>query len=181
MYAIPTAPGFDQPLELLQACHGRIEMQLATLERLAARVAAHGCDAEARNAARFAIRFFDTTGEQHHGDEDDDLFPRLRERAGELERPEVAAVIDELEREHATMHLQWSRLRACLEALAGGADTTLTPADVTAFAWLYRRHMEKETAAVLPFAKEALDAAERAALGERMAARRRQHGHPERE
>jgi hypothetical protein len=43
---------------------------------------------------------------------------------------------------------------------------------VTRFAWLYRRHMDREGAAVLPFAREALDAAERASLGERMAARR---------
>jgi len=34
-------------------------------------------------------------------------------------------------------------------------------------------HMAKETAAILPFAKEALDIGERGALGERMAARRR--------
>jgi hypothetical protein len=32
--------------------------------------------------------------------------------------------------------------------------------------------MDREGAVVLPFAREALDAAERAALGERMAARR---------
>jgi len=32
--------------------------------------------------------------------------------------------------------------------------------------------MEREGAAVLPFAREVLDAVERAALGERMAARR---------
>ena len=28
------APGFDQPLDLLEACHGRIEKQCATLEKL---------------------------------------------------------------------------------------------------------------------------------------------------
>jgi hemerythrin-like domain-containing protein len=180
MYGIATR-GFAEPLEKLETCHTRIETHLAMLERLADHVAQQGCDAQARDAARFVMRFFDTTGEQHHRDEDGDLFPRLRERAAELVRPEIAAVIDELEREHATMHLQWSRLRARLEALARGADAALRPEDVTAFAWLYRRHMEKEAAAVLPFAKEALDTSERAALGARMAARRKDHGHPERE
>src|SRR4051812_38739979 len=99
MYGIATtfAPGFDEPLELLEACHGRIEMQLTMLERLVAHVAEHGCDVEAREAARFIIRYFDTSGVQHHRDENEDLFPLLRHKAGELGRPEVSAVINELE------------------------------------------------------------------------------------
>ena len=80
MYGIAStlAPGFDQPLELLEACHGRIETQLAMLERLVSHVTERGSDAEARDAARFVMRFFDTTGDQHHRDEDGDLFPQLR-------------------------------------------------------------------------------------------------------
>lgn len=178
VYGIATAlaPGFDEPLELLEACHGRIEMQLAMLERLVAHVAQHGGDLEAREAARFIMRYFDTAGVQHHRDEDGDLFPLLRDKAAELGRPEVSAVINELESDHQTLDLQWSRLRARLDALARNAEALLAPADIAGFAWLNRRHMEKEAALVLPFAKEALDAAERAALGERMAARRKGAG-----
>jgi len=40
------------------------------------------------------------------------------------------------------------------------------------FAWLYRRHMDRETMLVLPFAREALAAGECAELGRRMAERR---------
>jgi len=174
MYGIATlGPGYERPLELLEACHGRIEMHLIMLERLVVHLGARGADAEAREAARFVMRFFDTTAEQHHRDEDDDLFPRLRERAAELGRPEIAAVIDELGRDHATMRLQWSRLRERLDALARGAEAALIDEDILGFCWLYRKHLEKETAAILPFAREALDALERGALGERMAARRR--------
>ena len=175
MYGIAStlAPGFDQPLELLQACHGHIETQLAMLERLVSHITEQGCDAEARDAARFVMRFFDTTGEQHHRDEDGDLFPRLRMRAAELERPEIAAIIDELERDHATMQLQWSRLRERLNAIARDEQALLTREDIASFAWLLRHHMARESAAILPFAKEALDIAERGALGERMAARRK--------
>jgi hemerythrin-like domain-containing protein len=175
MYGIATtfAPGFDEPLELLEAAHGRIEMQLAMLERLVTHVAQHGCDLAARESARFIMRYFDTAGVQHHRDENEDLFPLLRRKAAELERPEVSAVINELERDHETMDLQWSRLRARLDALSRSADALLAPADVAGFAWLNRRHMEKEAALVLPFAKEALDAEERTALGRRMAARRK--------
>ena len=175
MYGIATtlAPGFDEPLELLETCHGRIETQLTMLERLVAYVTQHGCDAKAREAARFIMRYFDTAGVQHHRDEDEDLFPLLRSKAAELGRAEVSAVINELEGDHRTMDLQWSRLRARLDELTRNPAALLVPGDIAGFAWLYRRHMEKESALVLPFAKEALDRNERAALGERMAARRK--------
>jgi hypothetical protein len=70
------------------------------------------------------------------------------------------------------MHAQWERLRKRLEAIARG-EPRIDPEEVARFAWLYRRHMDREGAAVLPFAREALDEAQRAALGERMAARRK--------
>jgi hemerythrin-like domain-containing protein len=154
----------DEPLEALAACHRRIEAQLATLERLAAVGEAE--------TARAVLRYFDTAGVQHHRDEDEDLFPLLRHLAAERGRPEVAALIGILEREHATMDLQWLRLRQQLDLLAQGRAAALDPGEVARFAWLYRRHTEQEAAAVLPFAKEALTLDQRAALGRRMAARR---------
>ena len=165
------APSFDEPLEMLAACHERIEATLDTLERLARHLESSGNDPRARVAAQAVLRYFDTAGAMHHRDEDHDLFPLLRVRAGELERVEVAAVIDELEREHHTMEGQWQRLRERLLRVAEGA-ANLDTEDVTRFAWLYRRHMEQEGAAVMPFAREALKEDERAALGRRMAARR---------
>ena len=175
MYGIAStlAPSFDEPLEMLEACHGRIEAQLETLERLVAHIARHGCDAEAREAARFVMRYFDTAGVEHHRDEDEDLFPLLRRKAGERERAEVSAVINELQADHATMDLQWSRLRERLDAIVRGGEVLLLREDIVGFAWLNRRHIEKEAALVLPFAKEALELEERAALGSRMAARRK--------
>ena len=165
-------PSFDEPLELLAACHERIEAQLATLERLAPHLAARGCDAEARSAVQAVLRYFDTSGALHHEDEDHDLFPLLRAKAAAEGRVEIAAAIDELEREHGTMDAQWKRLREKLSAileknLEHDAD------EVARFAWLYRRHMDREGAAVLPYARQSLGEQERAELGARMAARRK--------
>jgi hemerythrin-like domain-containing protein len=165
------APSFDEPLEMLAACHERIEDTLATLERLAQHLESAGNDAEARQAAQAVLRYFDTAGALHHQDEDEDLFPLLRERAGEVGRSEISAVIEELEREHHTMAAQWQRLRESLVRVNGGGSS-IDAEDVTRFAWLYRRHMEREGAAVMPFAREALREDERAALGRRMAGRR---------
>jgi hemerythrin-like domain-containing protein len=171
---IPKQPGpsFDEPLEMLAACHERIEAQLGTLERLGPHLEKRGCDAEAKAAAQAVLRYFDTAGRLHHQDEDEDLFPLLRGRAGAAGRPEVAAAIGELEREHQTMEAQWTRLRARLAAIVAG-EARLEAEDVARFAWLYRRHMDQEATAVLPFARETLDAGHRAMLGSRMAARRK--------
>lgn len=164
-------PSFDQPLEMLAACHQRIEAQLATLERMAAHLQETGCDADVRSAAQSVLHYFDTAGALHHQDEDQDLFPLLRARAAAEGHAAIAAAIDELEREHATMDLQWRRLRARLLEIARG-EGALDADEVARFAWLYRRHMDRESAALLPFARETLDCAQRAALGKRMAARR---------
>jgi hemerythrin-like domain-containing protein len=165
------APSFDEPLEMLAACHSRIEEKLVVLERLGPHLETKGCDAEAQSAAQSVLRYFDTSGVWHHQDEDEDLFPLLRVRAASQGRAGVAAAIEELEREHETMDAQWRRLRQRLLAIAEG-EPRLDVEEVARFAWLYRRHMDRENAAVLPFAREALRAEELAALGSHMAARR---------
>jgi hemerythrin-like domain-containing protein len=156
---------------MLEACHERIQAQLLTLERLGPHLETQGCDAEAQAAARAVLRYFDTAGVMHHRDEDEDLFPLLRPKAARQERADVSAAIAELGREHETMEAQWKRLRTRLLAIVEG-EPRLDAEEVTRFAWLYRRHMERESAAILPYANQVLDDGERMALGERMAARR---------
>ena len=169
------APSFDQPLDMLAACHERIEEKLKVLEGLVPHLEKNGCDAEAKSAAHAVLRYFDTSGVWHHQDEDEDFFPLLRTRAAARGRAEIAAVVDELEREHETMDSQWRRLRERLLAITEG-EPRLDREEVARFAWLYRRHMDREMAALHPFAREALEAAELAAMGERMAARRNSKG-----
>jgi pyridoxamine 5'-phosphate oxidase len=164
-------PGFDEPLEMLEACHERIQAQLSTLERLGPHLETKGCDAEAKAAAQAVMRYFDTSGVLHHQDEDQDLFPALQAKAAAAGRSDVRAAMDDLEQEHASMDGQWKRLRERLNAISSG-EPRLDVEDVARFAWLYRRHMDREATAVLPFARQALSQDERAALGKRMAARR---------
>lgn len=159
------------PLAVLQSTHERIEALLVLLEVLESRLRKEGCDAQSRSAAQLVLDYFDTAEALHHRDEDEDLFPLLRVRAASEGRAEIAAAIDELEREHDSMAAQWQRLRARLVAIAAG-DGSLDAGELERFVWLYRRHMEREGAALLPFARLSLGPAERAALAERMALRR---------
>ena len=69
--------GFEVPLEMLAACHHRVESQCTTLQRLVAHLATHGSDEGARVAAAAVLRYFDTSAVDHHADEEIDLFPAL--------------------------------------------------------------------------------------------------------
>ena len=69
LHAAPGA-GFDQPFEMLLACHERVERMLGLLERLAQHLAEHGCTPDAAQAARDVMRYFDIAGPAHHEDEE---------------------------------------------------------------------------------------------------------------
>jgi hemerythrin-like domain-containing protein len=167
----PPAPAFDEPLEMLEACHGRIEAQLATLERLVSHLSTSGCDQRAKEAARAVMRYFDTAAEHHHRDEEEDLFPALRRHALGS-REDVMASLDELEREHAGMTEAYAALRAQLNAIAEQGSARLDVEQVGRFAWRYRNHIAREASVVLPYARQALRGTERDEIGARMAARR---------
>ena len=157
---------------MLHACHGRIEDQLATLEKLVPYLAREGCDAAAREAARAVMRYFDLAGVQHHQDEEQDLFPLLRRYAAERGRADVQSALEALEREHCTMNEVYGRIRERLTDVAEARAARLDIEQVAHFAWIYRRHIMREEAAAFGFAAEALTHGERADLGARMARRR---------
>ena len=163
------AVGWDAPFEMLLACHERVERMLGLLERLAAHLAAHGIDANARQAAQDVLRYFDLAGPAHHEDEERHLFPRLAERGGA-----AAALAQRLHADHLAMSQQWAVVRTTLQAVAHGAPPHALP-DTTAwpgFAALYRSHIAVEEAEAYPAARALVDDAALRAMGAEMAARR---------
>jgi hemerythrin-like domain-containing protein len=167
--ALPAAD-FDHPLEMLAACHERIEDRIETLHRLRIHLPQHGCDEQARQAAVNVMRYFDTAGEHHHDDEERDLFPALT--AAAQGASELRSLIERLESEHSMMRTLWRRLRTELEAIAAGASAQLDARLVEDFSSLYRSHIALEESQLLPAAERVLDAAEKERLGAAMAARR---------
>ncbi len=162
------APGFDDPLGMLSACHGRIERQLATLERLQRHLPEHGCDADARAAARTILKYFDMAAPNHHADEEASVFPRLRAAAS----IPVNALLAELESDHVVLTANWRRLRPLLAAIAAGARANLSPKLVADVRAAYDAHIAKEEDTLLPLAAQAFDALMLAAIGREMAQRR---------
>ena len=162
------APGFDRPLDVLEACHGRIARQCDTLDALLAHLPAHGADLQARQAARAVITYFDSAAVHHHDDEERNLFPLL-EQAG---APGACDLVEDLTLEHDELALLWRGLRGPLEQVASGAAAALDAARVHRFVALNRSHLEFENAHVLPLARQTLGATEVERLGRAMAARR---------
>lgn len=162
------APGYDQPLALLAACHERIRGQLRTLQRLLDHLAAGGDLRQARQAATTVMRYFDLAGRHHHDDEEMDLFPLL-EQTGEAD---IRALVARLRTEHVTLDATWQALRLQLAELAAGSATTLHGDAVAAMASGYEAHIRLENGHLLPAAARLLDAGQLAVLGRAMAARR---------
>lgn len=170
------APSFDEPVEMLDACHGRIQAQLTTLRRLAEWLPAHGADAQAQAAATAILRYFSVAAPHHHADEEEDLFPAL---LGEVaagphaaERPQVEALIARILGEHRHMDAVRDAMMAVLTHIAAGETVPLPTAAVEHFAGLYEAHIVMETAELLPLARRLLPAAVAEQIGRRMAARR---------
>jgi hemerythrin-like domain-containing protein len=163
------AAGFDQPFEMLAACHERVERSLRLLERLGEHLTAKGADEAARSAARDVQRYFDLAAPQHHEDEERHVLPALR-AAG------LSVLAEQVLADHARMAEAWARLSVQLQAIGrGDATAAITPAvqaEWQAFAQLYRAHLALEDAQVFPAAAPLLEAPARRAMGDEMAQRR---------
>ena len=136
-------PSFDEPLEMLKACHERIAAQCATLAKLSAHLPSHGADEQARQAARNIMRYFDVAGPHHHADEEEDLFPLLMVEGQRLRSP-VVEVIASLLDEHRSLEASWAQLRAVLADIAQGQVRPIERAWTDSFADAYRRHIAVE-------------------------------------
>lgn len=159
------AVGFDQPFEMLAACHERVRRSLDLLRRLHAHVSRHGVDGQAREAAADVLRYFDIAGPAHHEDEERHVLPRLRS-AGRT------ALAERLHAEHREMTNLWARLRPPLLAWAGGEMAEMDSVVLLHYIDLYGAHLTAEDAEAFAAARVGLGTGALAAMGEEMASRR---------
>ena len=165
--------GFDDPLEMLLACHRRIEKQLETLKRLRAHLEAGPMSAEASRAAQAVLRYFQRSATHHHDDEEKDVFPLLEQRITDAgERARFSALRAELERDHREIESHWARIRKPLDGIAEGLPRILPASDVHAFVAAYARHILAEESALQEFFDRWLNEDDRRELGRSMSARR---------
>lgn len=171
-------PGFssplastDEPLDMLAACHTRIEKQCATLARLVPHLALHGSDEQAATAARNIMRYFDSAALMHHADEEENLFPELLESMAGSDAVCLRELTQGLSDDHRRLEAGWRRLRPSLADIAKGLPAELSGQDVEAFVISYTEHLRREDQELLPMARRLLgdDALKRLghAMGER--------------
>lgn len=159
------AVGFDQPFEMLAACHDRVRRTLDLLERLHAHVQQHGVDAQAREAAADVLRYFDIAGPAHHEDEERHVLPRLR-AAG------LQDMADRLHADHAEMQRLWLSIREPLSAWANGLSADIKLVYILNYINLYRTHLAVEDGQAFSVAQAGLGDSTIAAMGQEMASRR---------
>lgn len=166
------AVGFEVPLEMLAACHLRVQDQCSTLLRLVPHIAAYGSDRPAQEAATAVMRYFDTSARHHHDDEERDLFPALIESMAGSDAICLRELTAALTAEHREFETRWQTLRAVLAQVAAGQTVQLAQDDVSGFAQLYERHIAREESELLPMAQRLLSDAELDRIGLAMRTRR---------
>ncbi len=170
------AHNFTDPTGLLSDCHRRVEMFLGTLEAVAA-VIDRPATEETSRALESALRYFAQAAPKHTADEEESLFPRLRQ----IQNPEIQAAFSRLKRledEHrwaAPLHAAVERLGA--EYLSTGnlssPEVDEFRKDVANLASMYKQHISVEDELVFPLAARMLSDADKVAIAEEMAGRRK--------
>jgi len=169
-------PDFDQPIELMMDCHRRIEHFLGVLQKVAARYPDQPLDSQGREALETTLNYFRSAAPRHTADEEQSLFPRLRQ----VDSPEVKqamAEIDRLESDHRKAEAAHARLdelgRQWLD------DGTLSGESLAEFRGLldelaqaYGEHIAIEDDSVFELATRVLTAEQLRAIGNEMKQRR---------
>lgn len=133
-------------------------------------------DEQTKMALETALRYFHEAAPKHTADEEESLFPRLRE----MQSPEVESAfskLEELEGEH-----RWAEpLHAQVESLGSEylSRGQLSPVQVEAFrsavnelSAMYKRHIAVEDGTLFPVAAKVLSEANKQAIAAEMAERR---------
>jgi hemerythrin-like domain-containing protein len=162
-------PTFDEPFEMLEACHERLDRMLGLLGRLRGHLRAVGNDVQAQQAARDVMRYFDTAAPQHHRDEELHVFPVL------LGLPDMVELVSRLQQDHMAMESRWVMVRSLLEEVESGMRRSFNEADdkvIDSFVDLYAGHIAAEEGTAFPLASSNIDPERLRAMSRDMAARR---------
>lgn len=170
------AVGFEEPFGMLGACHERVLRSLALLRRLVDHLESSGLDDAARSAAHDVWRYFEVAAPAHHADEELHVLPRLRDSGS----PWLADVARRIEADHAELHAVWRQLGPLLLRVHRG-PAPLPPPELdalrqqaAAFVAIHDRHVPMEDEVAFPAVRRRMDTAALQAMGQEMAARRRQ-------
>lgn len=148
-------PSFEEPFEMLHACHQRMERMLQLLHKLRSHMRTSGADEQVRQAARDVMRYFDKAAPQHHRDEELHVFPMLIGMQDE----KLVRLVARLQLDHQQMSARWVATRSLLEEVESGTRSRFNEADdavLDDFAGQYADHIKAEEGLAFPAASDAM-------------------------
>jgi len=166
---------FNDPIGLLSDCHRRVEMFLGALEACSKAIDQPASQETAR-VLQSALRYFSEAAPKHTADEEESLFPRLRQ----LHNPEIESALSRLDRLEAD-HRWASPLHVRLDELGkryldigrlSAAQIDSFRGSVAKLSAMYNEHINLEDQLIFPLAAEFLSQAEKTAIGQEIARRR---------
>lgn len=165
--------GFDDPIGMLKDCHRRIEHFLDILCLVAERARARALTGEERSAVQAALQYFHVGGERHTADEEESLFPRLREEPSSSDLEEI----HRLESDHhhaADLHesVDWLFTAWISAGTLESDEQQRLLSETRLLKQLYGEHIQVEERIVFPHALQVLDSRTIAAIGQEFRNRR---------
>lgn len=166
---------FSDPTGLLSDCHRRIEMFLASLQHVA-EVIASPLSTEARNTLETALRYFHEAAPKHTQDEEESLFPRLRQNP-DPEIESALSTLNALEGDHRRADALHAEVHAlgvqCLEkGYLPPREALRFRQAVSDLASIYSQHIRIEDDLVFPAAQRVLSGSQKSAIAHEMESRR---------
>ena len=167
---------FDNPIGVLTDCHRRIEKFLQVLIKVVDAVQGGALDGAHREALQGALKYFRLSAPKHSADEEEDLFPALREAAAPGAAESIAR-LERLEADHRNADAWHREVEQIAERWLrqdglAGPDTVRLKKLLASLSDLYRAHIEIEEREIFPLANAELSEAAKEGIGRRMASRR---------
>lgn len=158
---------WDEPIEMLYACHGRVKQFCRQLQLLPDYIEQNGLNQAVKNDVQQILNYFNQAAPLHHDDEELDFFPALSQKL-----PETQQAINELESQHEALYQNWYALRARLEELLAGKIENIESELIQRFVAGYDSHIAIEEP-LFELGREHLAQSELDAMGKIMADRRK--------
>lgn len=173
------SPTFQQPLELLSDCHRRVESFLRALILVAEQACGGELNSQQREALQTALRYFREAAPKHTADEEESLFPRMRE-LGDAATREALEKIQALESDHKVAKVSHDAVEQLGQRwLAVGKlsseETSSLLKHLRNLQSIYEHHIIVEDTEIFPLAAKVLDPKTLEDVGREMAKRRGQN------
>ncbi|RPD85708.1 hemerythrin domain-containing protein [Neisseria weixii] len=159
---------FAQPIGMLYACHDKVRRFCSQVNMLPDYIAENGRNDVVLQATRQISQYFNVAAPLHHEDEEENFFPLLLQYA-----PQAQESIDELLRQHESLHANWSAVADEFARLEADADHQLDTEVLQRFTAGYDVHLGIEEP-LFEMGKTFIPKEKLTEIGEIMAARRRQ-------